>query len=150
MVLIMKFFPMPISCGIGGFESAAKEYAQKELSLDEFLVIHPSTTFLTLIDGNDMVNIGIHNLDIAIVDRDITARHRDVVIINLNGDISCKILDAERRLLLSGSNDNKPIPINESDEFVIIGVVTSSIRCFKPLTLPSKVDIGPVDTSNHA
>jgi len=73
-----------------------------------------------------------------------------VVIINLNGDISCKILDAERRLLLSGSNDNKPIPINESDEFVIIGVVTSSIRCFKPLTLPSKVDIGPVDTSNHA
>jgi DNA polymerase V len=146
----MKFYPMPISCGIGGFESAAKEYSQKELSLDDFLVIHPSSTFLAVIDGNDMVNVGIHNQDIAIVDRAVTALHSDVVIINLNGDISCKILDAERRLLLSASADNKPISINESDEFVIIGVVTNSIRCFKPLALPSKVDAGPVDSSYHA
>ncbi|MEH6454713.1 MAG: translesion error-prone DNA polymerase V autoproteolytic subunit [Cocleimonas sp.] len=127
---------MSILCGIGGFPSPASEYQQQELSLDELLINHPSSTFLAVIDGNSMVKVGIHDKDIVITDRAEAAKHGDVLIVSFNGEISCKILDKENRLLLSANDDNKPIPINESDEFVIIGVVTSSIRCFKRLTLP--------------
>ncbi|CAK2503041.1 DNA polymerase V protein UmuD (fragment) [Vibrio crassostreae] len=41
----MNILTYPVSAGVVGFESPAAEYKQLELSLDELLVEHPSSTF---------------------------------------------------------------------------------------------------------
>lgn len=126
---------MPISAGINGFASVTADYVQQELSLDDLLITHPSATFLGIIDDDSMLDVGIFNEDVVVVDKHEVARHGDIIICNLNGEISCRLLDTHHRLLISANAAYKPTPINEADDFVIIGVVTSSFRCFKKLSI---------------
>ncbi len=128
----MRVIPIAARAGITGFESPAADYLQLPLSLDELLIEHPSATFIGQAAGDSMQGVGIFDGDILIVDRHVTAQSGDVIIANLNGEFVCKIIDKNRRLLLSSSEKHQPVPVNEWDEFSIEGVVTRSIRCHKP------------------
>ncbi|MBE8168699.1 MAG: translesion error-prone DNA polymerase V autoproteolytic subunit [Shewanella sp.] len=128
----MKVIPIFAQAGITGFESPAAEYTQLSLSLDELLVDHPSATFIGQAKGDSMQGVGIFDDDILIVDRHITAQHLDVIVANLNGEFVCKIIDKQRRQLLSANERYQAIAINQYDEFSIEGVVSRSIRCHRP------------------
>lgn len=128
----MKFIPITASAGITGFESPASDYLELPLSLDSLLVDHPSSTFVGKADGDSMQGVGIFNGDILIVDRYVTAKHLDVIVANLNGEFTCKILNITQRRLVSANPSYKAIPINEGDHFSIEGVVIRSIRCHHP------------------
>ncbi len=131
----MKVIPIFAQAGITGFESPAAEYTQLSLSLDELLVEHPSATFIGQAKGESMQGVGIFDDDILIVDRHITAQHLDVIVANLNGEFVCKIIDKQRRQLLSANEHYQAIAINQYDEFSIEGVVARSIRCHRPSTI---------------
>jgi DNA polymerase V len=120
----MIFCPMPVSAGINGFASVTADYVQRELSIDELLIMHPSATFLGVVEDDSMQEVGIFNEDVVVIDQHEVARHGDIIICNLNGEISCKLLDTHHRLLISANAAYKPTTINEADDFVIIGVVT--------------------------
>ncbi|WP_445946489.1 LexA family protein [Shewanella sp.] len=127
----MRVIPIPAHAGITGFESPAAEYSQLGLSLDDLLIEHPSATFIGLAQGDSMQDVGIFDGDVLIVDRHETARNGDVIVANFNGEFVCKILDSQRRLLLSSNHQFQPVTIHEHDEFSIEGVVTRSIRCHR-------------------
>ncbi|MGL4186650.1 MAG: LexA family protein [Thiotrichaceae bacterium] len=131
----MRVVPIPAQAGITGFESPAAEYAQLGLSLDELLITHPSASFLCLAQGDSMQGAGIYDGDVLIVDRHETARNGDVIVANFNGLFVCKIIDTQRRLLLSCNEQYQPVPVHEYDEFSIEGVVIRSIRCHRPSPL---------------
>lgn len=133
---MIKILPIPINCGITGFGSPAAEYGQLPLSLDELLVEHPSATFLGYASGDSMVDVGIFDGDILIVDRHVTVQDNDVIVANFNGEFVCKIIDTQERQLLSAS-DNEPVVIHQYDDFEIEGVVVRSIRCHRPSPLLS-------------
>lgn len=131
----MRVIPIPAQAGITGFESPAAEYTQLGLSLDELLITHPSASFLCVAQGDSMQGVGIYDGDVLIVDRHETARNGDVIVANFNGLFVCKIIDIQRRLLLSCNEQYQPVPVHEYDEFSIEGVVIRSIRCHRPSSL---------------
>ena len=47
----MKVIPIKAQAGLIGFESAAAEYTEMELSLDELLIEKPSATWIGLAQG---------------------------------------------------------------------------------------------------
>ncbi|WP_445772906.1 LexA family protein [Shewanella sp.] len=125
---VFPFIPIPASAGISGFESPAAEYSQLGLSLDELLILHPSSTFIGVAQGDSMQGAGIFDGDLLIVDRHITAQHGAVIVANFNGEFVCKILDKHRRLLLSSNDKHQAVQIHDYDEFCIEGVVIRSVR----------------------
>ena len=133
----MKVIPIAASAGITGFESPAAEYSQLGMSLDELLVEHPSATFIGQAMGESMQNVGIFDGDLLIVDRHITVKHLDVIVANYNGEFVCKMIDMNRRLLLSANETMMPTYISPQDTFSIEGVVIRSIRCHRPSYLLS-------------
>ncbi|MCG9597626.1 translesion error-prone DNA polymerase V autoproteolytic subunit [Vibrio sp. Isolate25] len=131
----MHVIPIYASAGVSGFESPAAEYAQLGCDLNEFLIDHPSSTFIGQAKGDSMQGVGIFDNDILIVDRYPTAQHLDIIVANINGEFVCKQFDLTKRLLLSANPKYRPVPIMEYDTFSIEGVVIRSIRCFRPCYL---------------
>ncbi len=74
-----------------------------------------------------MIQLGIHNGDLLVVDRALEASHGDVVIAALDGQLTCKVLDLRRGRLLSGNDLFRPISLKDLD-VIIEGVVTHSLR----------------------
>lgn len=114
-----------------GFPSPADDYLDRKLSLDELLIDHPAATFFCRVSGDSMVNIGIFNGDLLIVDRAVEAKHRDVVIAALDGELTCKTLDRHRNCLVAEAADHPSIPVGEGSDLVIEGVVLYSIRAHR-------------------
>lgn len=131
----MQVIPIYASAGITGFESPAAEYVQLGCDLNELLIEHPSATFIGQAKGDSMQGVGIFDNDILIVDRHPVAQHLDIIVANINGEFVCKQFDINRRLLLSANRKYQPVPILEHDTFTIEGIVTRSIRCFRPCYL---------------
>ncbi|OCH05320.1 LexA family protein [Aliivibrio fischeri] len=134
----MNVIPLHASAGISGFESPAAEYSQLSFDLDELLIEHPSSTFIGRASGDSMQGVGIFDGDLLIVDRYVTVQNNDVIVANFNGEFVCKILDTQRRLLVSANEKYQTVPINDYDTFTIEGVVTRSIRCHRPSYLLSQ------------
>jgi DNA polymerase V len=120
------------SAGITGFESPAAEYSQLSCNLDDLLIEHPSSTFLATASGDSMQNVGIFDGDLLVIDRHVKEKQGDIVVAVLNGEFVCKIIDIERRLLISANPNMRPVRISELDTFSLEGVVIRSIRCHRP------------------
>lgn len=115
-----------------GFPSPAADFVEKSLDLNEFCVPHPAATFYVRAQGDSMVDVGIFSGDVLVVDRSITARHEDIVIACLHGELTVKTLELKPDVLLRPKNKAyKAIHINEESELEIFGVVISVIRKYE-------------------
>ncbi|WNC73694.1 translesion error-prone DNA polymerase V autoproteolytic subunit [Thalassotalea psychrophila] len=124
----MKIIPIYIEAGISGFESPAAEYKELGLSLDQLLISNPDATFIGLAKGQSMIEAGIFDGDLLLVDRAEAPQDGDVIVANYNGCFTCKFIDKTNARLLSASKLHRPVQINPDDDFQIEGVVTRSIR----------------------
>lgn len=115
-----------------GFPSPAADYVEGRIDLNDILVPHPSATFTVRISGHSMVRAGIHDGDLALVDRSLTARHDDVVVAVLDGELTCKrlLIRAGRTYLAPDSDDGvfRAVDVSGREDFSVWGVVTSTIR----------------------
>lgn len=113
---------------IAGFPNAADDFLEAQLDLNEFLIKHPSATYLAKAQGNSMTGRGIYDGDTLIVDRHREAQHGDIVIAALDGELTCKIIDTRLKQLLSANDCMPTISIAETSELIVEGVVIHSIR----------------------
>ena len=113
-----------------GLPSPADDYVEKRLDLNEHLIRHPAATYFIHASGNSMVNAGIHDGDLLIVDRAIAPADGDIVIAVLYGDLTVKRVRVRRgRLLLEPDNAAYPaIEVPPEASFQVWGVVTHSIH----------------------
>jgi DNA polymerase V len=127
---IRSYLPLPVylSRVPAGFPSPADDYLEDGLDLNEYLVKHPSATFIARAEGKSMVNAGILEGSLLIVDRSITPRDKDIVIAAVNGELTCKILDTKASALWAANLNFAPIPIGEDTDCVIQGVVVHVIN----------------------
>lgn len=63
-----------------GFPNAATDARLNALDLTKILVRHPSSTFYMRIEGNSGAEQGVSSGDIAVVDRSLQARPKDLVV----------------------------------------------------------------------
>ena len=115
-----------------GFPSPAADYVEGRIDLQSVLVPHPSATFTLRIAGHSMIRAGIHDGDIAIVDRSLTPRHDDVVVAVLDGELTCKrLLVRGGRTWLAPDTDDpayRPAEVTGRPDFEIWGVISATIR----------------------
>ncbi len=130
VVLPLPFFLSKVP---GGFPSPADDYLEGELDLNELLIQHPAATFFVRLAGDSMIKTGLFDGDILIVDRAVKARHRQIVVAVVDGEMTVKRLFSRAgRVELHPENPAyPPIVIGEGREFSIWGVVVGSVRQFK-------------------
>ena len=112
-----------------GFPSPAQDYVERALDLNEYCIQHPAATYFVTVDGDSMIDAGMLPKDILVVDRSLSARHGDVVIASVHGQLTVKVLELRPCLRLVPRNAKyRPIYIRGESELDIFGVVTGVIR----------------------
>jgi DNA polymerase V len=114
-----------------GFPSPADDYMEIALNLNEYLIKNPSSTFFAQITGSSMINSGIYNNDIVIVDKSLQAKNDSVLVCSIDGEFTLKRfkkINEETAYLMPDNSDFKPIKVNKHNAFQIWGVVTYSIH----------------------
>jgi DNA polymerase V len=118
------------SCVPAGFPSPAEDYIEQKLDLNKHLIKHPAATFFVRVSGDSMIEAGIHDGDILIVDRAVEPADNRIVIAVLDGELTVKRMCRSdgRVLLLSGNESYPPIEIDLERDFEVWGVVTNVIH----------------------
>ena len=113
-----------------GFPSPAADYMDKKLDLNELCIHNAAATFFIRVQGDSMMNAGIFDGDILIVDRSLLAKNRDIVVAVVEGDFVVKRFCRQgNRVLLVAENLNYlPIIIEENTDFEIWGIVKTVIH----------------------
>ena len=117
-----------------GFPSPADDYVADTLDLNDHLMPRKEASFLLKAKGDSMIGVGIHDGDILIIDRSITASHGCVVIATVDGQFTVKTLEKKRGKirLLPANPEFQPIEFKDEQELQIWGVVTNVVHNLKP------------------
>lgn len=113
-----------------GFPSPADEHIEDQLDLNEHLIKHPAATFFARASGNSMIEAGIYENDLLVVDRSIPPEHGKIVIAAVDGQLTVKRLHKKegKFLLMPENPDFEPIEVRDDSAVYIWGVVTNVIH----------------------
>lgn len=115
-----------------GFPSPAEDIHEK-LDLIRLLVRHKASTFFFRVDGVSMVDAGMDEGDIIIVDRSIDPYNNCKAVCYIDGEYTVKMVeigDNCARLMPANENSTayRPIEVTPENNFMIWGVVTWVIK----------------------
>lgn len=112
-----------------GFPSPAQDYVEQRIDLNALMVQHPSATYFVRVSGESMIEAGINDGDMLVVDSSLTASHGDIVVAAVHGEFTVKRLQLHPCLQLMPMNTKfKPIAIQTEDALEVFGVVTFVIK----------------------
>ncbi|MDE7431259.1 MAG: translesion error-prone DNA polymerase V autoproteolytic subunit [Lachnospiraceae bacterium] len=116
-----------------GFPSPAQDYMDKTLDFNRELIQHPSATFYAKVVGLSMINAGINEGDIIVIDRSLEPRQNDIVVAFVDGEFTMKYLDLSEKdqgvvWLRPGNDDFPAFRITSDYELTIWGVVSNVIK----------------------
>lgn len=113
-----------------GFPSLAQDWEDDALSLINLLRLDRASAFVFRISGSSMVEAGLNDQDIVVVDRDAKARNGSIVVAIVDGGFVCRQLRIRSGVgYLEPCNSNMDYPLCICDETVDIwGVVRAGVR----------------------
>ena len=123
---------IPLAAGSvsAGFPSPALDFMEKSIDLNKALSENPLATFYIKVDGNSMINAGINDKDVLVVDRSIEARDQKIAICFIDGEFTVKriSLKEDGLWLMPENPDYSPIKITDDTQFMVWGIVTYVIK----------------------
>ena len=119
-----------------GFPSPADDYMHDSLDFNRDFIRNPEATFYGRVEGDSMIEAGICDGDIAVIDRSAEPADGDIIVAYVNEEFTIKYLDLSHKkdgyIELRPANKRfKPIRINADDDFEVWGVVVWTIRNWK-------------------
>jgi DNA polymerase V len=113
-----------------GFPSPAADFDETRISIDQIVVKNKDATFYARAKGNSMINAGIDNGDILVIDKSIEPRDGKIAVCFIDGEFTVKrIKILENSILLMPENEKfKPILVTEENELIIWGIVTYVVK----------------------
>lgn len=112
-----------------GFPSPADDHLQLPLDLNQLLIKNHPATFFLRVKGSAMLASGIHDSDILIVDRSITATNGRIVVAAVDGELLVRRFQKQAGdLHLTADDESPPINLAENDSVEIWGVATSVVH----------------------
>lgn len=113
-----------------GFPSPVTDYMTQAIDLNRELVKHPAATFYGRVVGDSMIDAGVEEGDILVIDRSLDPKDGDMAVCFVDGEFTLKHLRiSDRGLRLEPANPKYPsIEISEGVEFRMWGVVTYVIK----------------------
>ncbi len=125
-----RFFERPLAEASvrAGAPLPTEAVAAEPFLVDDYVVRTPSRTVLIPVRGDSMVEAGIHEGDIAVVERGRAAGKGDFVVAIVDNEFTLKELDLERgRFILKPHNPAYPV-IRPQGELEIFGVMVGLVR----------------------
>jgi len=115
-----------------GFPSPADDYSEENIDLNEHLISNPFSTFFLRVKGDSMLNAGIKDKDLIIVDKSLRAKPGNIVIAMIDGEFTIKRLSIKNNeLYLKAENHNYPdFRFKNHIDVQIWGVVIYSIHSY--------------------
>ena len=115
-----------------GFPSPADDYTEENIDLNEHLISHPFSTFFLRVKGDSMINAGIKDKDLIIVDKSLIAKPGNIIIAMIDGEFTIKRLSIKNdELYLKAENNNYPdFRFKNHIDVQIWGVVIYSIHSY--------------------
>ncbi len=127
-----RFFAIPLLGNIrAGFPILAEEN-RDYVSLDDYLIEDPQSSFLLKVNGDSLEGIGIFEGDIVIIERKKDAPVGSVVLAQIDKEWTLKILRKDRLqriIYLSAANPKYP-SFYPKEELQIFGIVKAVVRKF--------------------
>ena len=113
-----------------GFTSAADDYMERGIDLNEQLIKNKPATYFMRVRGNSMMGAFIHDGDIVIVDRSIKPVNGKIVIAVIDGEMLIRRLEKtiNKMRLIPETPGLSPIDVGEFNDFKVWGVVTYVIK----------------------
>jgi DNA polymerase V len=112
-----------------GLPCPADQYIEESINLNKVLIRKPQATFCIRVVGDSMIDAGIREDDILVVDSSIVPTHNKIVVAAVDGDLTVKRLCFNMGKVLLCSENKKYSPIEvKNKELNIWGVVTFVIH----------------------
>ena len=113
-----------------GFPSPADDFKEVRISLDKELIKNKEATFYARVSGDSMVDAGLDDGDLLVIDRSLSPENGNIAICFIDGDFTVKRIKKEKgKLYLIPENKKyKPIELKEDNELIIWGVVEYVIK----------------------
>lgn len=125
-ILAFPLFSDLVPCG---FPSPAQDYVERRIDLNELMIQHPSATYFVKVTGDSMIDAGIGEGDLLVVDSSRKAEHGNIVIAAVDGEFTVKRLHLHPVVMLRPENSvYAPIIIGSEESLEVFGVVTYIVK----------------------
>lgn len=116
-----------------GFPSPVQGAFADSVDLNHELINNPAATFCARVIGDSMVDSGINEGDLLIIDRSVDPHDGDIAVCYIDGDFTVKrIVIDDKGLSLVPANRKFPvIRVPQDSNFIIWGIVSHIIKKLK-------------------
>ena len=113
-----------------GFPSPADDFKEVRISLDRELVKNQESTFYARVSGDSMIEAGLDDGDLIIIDRSLNPENGKIAVCFIDGEFTVKKIKKEKNkvFLIPQNKKYKPIEIKEGNELIIWGIVEYVIK----------------------
>jgi len=114
-----------------GFPSPATDYIEEDVDLNIHLIKNVPATFIIRVQGKSMMDVGIYDGDLLVVDKSLKPKNFSTVVANVHDELVVKnfVKEKDKQFLTSDSKKiEDKIIINNDSEIFIWGVVTYVIH----------------------
>ena len=124
--------PLATATVRAGFPSPAADFGETRIDLVAELIAHPQATYLLRVRGLSMVDAGLGDNDIIVVDRALKPSSGNIVVAVVDGDFTVKYLQMRAgRIKLKAANPTFPDILPKDGQTVEVwGVVTACVKQF--------------------
>lgn len=113
-----------------GFPSPAEHYSSLKLDLNKELIKNPAATFYARVKGISMIDEGIDDGDLIVIDKSIEPYTGCLAVCYIDGEFTLKRFEKHEGygLLIPANKDYSPIKVTDNNDFIIWGIVTYVIK----------------------
>jgi len=125
-----RFFERPLAADPvhAGIPDRIDDAPADALTIDDYLIERPSQTVLVRVKGDSMIDAGILDGDLVVVEKTPSAKRGDIVVAIVDNQFTLKRLDLDRgRFVLKPENKGYPV-IRPEGALEIFGVMVGLVR----------------------
>lgn len=113
-----------------GFPSPAADYLEPSLDLNRLVTKHPGSTFYARVKGTSMIDAGVDDGDLLVIDKSLPYRNDALAVCFVNGEFTLKKIrqKQDRIILMPANRDYQPIEVSKEMEFIVWGIVTYIVK----------------------
>ncbi len=125
-----RFFARPLAQSPvrAGLPEASEDAGADALTIDDYLIERPSQTVLIRVKGDSMIDAGIFDGDLVVVEKRPSAQKGDIVVAIVDGQFTLKRLEVERGQFVLRAENKAYAPIRPEGALEIFGVMVGLVR----------------------
>ncbi|RUA12365.1 MAG: LexA family transcriptional regulator [Flavobacteriia bacterium] len=113
-----------------GFPSPADDFLDVSIDLNKALIQNPSATFYGRVKGDSMIDAGMNDGDLLIIDKSLEPEDGKIAVCFIDGEFTVKRIKIESNViwLMAENKKYSPIKVTSDNDFIIWGIVTTVIK----------------------